>query len=57
MAEGTFLESTPVRVDVGALDQQWSAVPVLVLPGFYGIDWTVALRFSDAAARICPRSS
>jgi homoserine dehydrogenase len=38
IAEGTFLESTPVRVDVGALDQLWSAIPILVLPGFYGID-------------------
>jgi homoserine dehydrogenase len=45
MAEGTFLESTPVRVDVDALDQLWSAVPVLVLPGFYGIhsDGRIAL--------------
>jgi homoserine dehydrogenase len=38
IAEGSFLESTPVRVDVDALGQLWSAYPVLVLPGFYGID-------------------
>jgi homoserine dehydrogenase len=38
IAEGSFSESTPVRVDVDALDQLWSAYPVLVLPGFYGID-------------------
>jgi homoserine dehydrogenase len=37
IAEGSFLESTPVRVDVAALDQLWNAYPVLVLPGFYGI--------------------
>jgi homoserine dehydrogenase len=38
IAEGSFTESTPVRVDVAALDQLWSEYPVLVLPGFYGID-------------------
>jgi homoserine dehydrogenase len=38
IAEGSFSESTPVRVDVDALDQLWSAYPVLLLPGFYGID-------------------
>jgi homoserine dehydrogenase len=38
MAEGSFTDSTPVRVDETALDQLWSASPVLVLPGFYGID-------------------
>ena len=38
IAEGSFSESTPVRVDVEALDQLWNAFPVLVLPGFYGID-------------------
>jgi homoserine dehydrogenase len=38
MAEGSFTESTPVRVDVAAIDQLWNAYPVLVLPGFYGID-------------------
>jgi homoserine dehydrogenase len=38
IAEGSFTESTPVRVDVAALDQLWSEHPVLVLPGFYGID-------------------
>lgn len=38
IAEGSFSESTPVRADVDALDRLWSTVPVLVLPGFYGID-------------------
>jgi homoserine dehydrogenase len=38
IAEGSFTESTPVRVDEAALDQLWSAYPVLVLPGFYGMD-------------------
>jgi homoserine dehydrogenase len=38
IAEGSFLESTPVRVDVAALDQLWNAYPVLVLLGFYGVD-------------------
>jgi homoserine dehydrogenase len=38
IAEGSFSESTPVRVDVAALDRLWNAYPVLVLPGFYGID-------------------
>src|SRR3984957_410282 len=37
-AEGSFLESTPVKVDVAALDQLWNAYAVLVLPGYYGID-------------------
>jgi homoserine dehydrogenase len=38
IAEGSFLESTPVRMDVVALDQLWNAYSILVLPGFYGID-------------------
>jgi len=38
VAEGHSLESTPVRVDVERLTQLWEAYPVLVLPGFYGID-------------------
>jgi homoserine dehydrogenase len=38
IAQGSFSESTPVRVDIDALDQLWSAYSVLVLPGFYGID-------------------
>jgi homoserine dehydrogenase len=38
IAEGSFTESTPVRVDEAALDQLWSAYPALVLPGFYGMD-------------------
>lgn len=38
IAEGSFTESTPVRVDEDTFNQLWSAHPVLVLPGFYGID-------------------
>jgi homoserine dehydrogenase len=38
IAEGSFSESAPVRVDVTALNQLWNAYAVLVLPGFYGID-------------------
>ena len=38
IAEGSFTESTPVRVDESVFDQLWNAYPVLVLPGFYGID-------------------
>lgn len=38
IAEGSFSESAPVRVDVDALDHLWSGFPVLVLRGFYGID-------------------
>jgi homoserine dehydrogenase len=35
---GTSLESAPVGVDAAALERLWQAQPVLVLPGFYGID-------------------
>jgi homoserine dehydrogenase len=38
IAEGHILESAPVRVDVVRLTQLWEVHPVLVLPGFYGID-------------------
>ena len=38
MAEGSFLESTPVQVNLQTLERLWSSTPVLVLPGFYGID-------------------
>jgi homoserine dehydrogenase len=38
IAEGSFTESTPVQVNVAALDQLWDGYPILVLPGFYGID-------------------
>jgi homoserine dehydrogenase len=36
--EGTCLESAPVGVDAAALERLWQAQPILVLPGFYGID-------------------
>jgi homoserine dehydrogenase len=38
IAEGTPLESTPSSVDVTALGRLWNSDPVLVLPGFYGVD-------------------
>ena len=38
IAEGTPLESTPIAVDVTALGRLWDSYPVLVLPGFYGVD-------------------
>jgi homoserine dehydrogenase len=38
IAEGSLLESAPVRVDASVLEQLWQTYPILVLPGFYGID-------------------
>jgi homoserine dehydrogenase len=38
MAEGAPLESMPVRVDRAALERLWIGSPILVLPGFFGID-------------------
>ena len=38
VAEGPLTESTPVDVDVAALERAWAASAVLVLPGFYGVD-------------------
>src|SRR5216684_226238 len=38
IAEGSIMESAPVRVDVIALDRLWQTYPILVLPGFYGTD-------------------
>ena len=38
VAEGSSLESTPVRVDAGALERFWRGSAILVLPGFYGVD-------------------
>ena len=38
IAEGTSLESAPIRVDVAALERLWVHHAVLVLPGFYGIN-------------------
>jgi homoserine dehydrogenase len=37
-AEGDALESIPTGIDRPALERFWQAYPVLVLPGFYGID-------------------
>jgi homoserine dehydrogenase len=38
MAEGAPLESMPVNVDRAALERLWISSPILVLPGFFGID-------------------
>lgn len=37
-AAGSPLESTPIHVNRAALDHLWQHAPILVLPGFYGID-------------------
>jgi homoserine dehydrogenase len=37
-AEGTPLESMPVAVDLNILEALWQSAPILVLPGFFGID-------------------
>jgi homoserine dehydrogenase len=38
IAEGTPLESTPISVDATALGRLWPIHPILVIPGFYGVD-------------------
>src|SRR5882724_9505572 len=38
IADGSILESAPFSVDVSALTRLWLDYPILVLPGFYGID-------------------
>ena len=38
LAEGSLLESTPIQVDTFALERLFERFPILVLPGFYGID-------------------
>jgi homoserine dehydrogenase len=38
IAQGSVLESDPVGVDVSALEGFWRGSPILVLPGFYGVD-------------------
>src|SRR5258708_1255511 len=38
IAEGSILESAPLSVDVSTLRKLWIDYPVLVLPGFYGIN-------------------
>ena len=37
-AQGDALESVPTGLDRSALERFWQTYPVLVLPGFYGID-------------------
>jgi homoserine dehydrogenase len=37
-AVGTILESSPVRIDRIALKRLWNVYPILVLPGFYGVN-------------------
>src|SRR5580704_12173597 len=38
IAEGPLLESKPVSVNSKTLDRLWQSHPILVLPGFYGLD-------------------
>jgi len=38
VAAGSALDSAPRRVNVWALEGFWRAAPILVLPGFFGID-------------------
>src|ERR1700722_14836970 len=38
IAEGSPLESAPVRVEAGSVEKLWPTYPILVLPGFYAID-------------------
>jgi homoserine dehydrogenase len=38
IAEGIPLESTPISVDATALGRLWPIHPILVIPGFYGVD-------------------
>ena len=38
LAEGPILESTPLRVDTAVLERLWQSCPILILPGFFGID-------------------
>ena len=38
LATGNSLDSTPVSVDLTAFGKLWDLYPILVLPGFYGID-------------------
>jgi homoserine dehydrogenase len=38
LAQGTSFDSTPIGVDAAALERLWRGSPILVLPGFYGID-------------------
>jgi homoserine dehydrogenase len=37
-AQGDHLESIPTGIDAAALERLWQTYPVLVLPGFYGIN-------------------
>jgi homoserine dehydrogenase len=38
VADGSLVESTPVGVDSAAIERLWAADPILVLPGFFGVD-------------------
>jgi aspartokinase len=38
LAEGDSLDSTPVGVNLTAFGKLWDLYPILVLPGFYGVD-------------------
>jgi homoserine dehydrogenase len=38
LAQGSSLDSAPASVNVAALERFWRDSPILVLPGFYGVD-------------------
>jgi homoserine dehydrogenase len=38
LAEGPLLESTPIQVDSDVIERLFDSYPILVLPGYYGID-------------------
>lgn len=38
LAEGPILESTPCQVDRPKLERLWQSHPILILPGFFGVD-------------------
>jgi homoserine dehydrogenase len=38
LASGTSLESTPTGINRAVLERLWLEFPILVLPGFYGVD-------------------
>jgi homoserine dehydrogenase len=38
LAQGSSLDSSPASVDAAALERFWRDSPILVLPGFYGVD-------------------
>ena len=52
LAEGPILESDPRFVDRDELWRLWESHPILVLPGFYGVNGWDTRRSSGAGDRI-----